>query len=236
MKMVKINSNDCGGFRPPKGHLDTQMFPECEPYETNRNVVKKTVERRHKKKNKHAAQISWPLVTHDAKGLLERWKNRSLNDKDFVDKMDKLSKIPGFPGVPAFPLIRSIINTSLENYRRDGDAESAARSIAGALFSWVQMEKEKSRREELVEVEAKRFNLKQYKEAQKSRMVDDQSVIEGPNLKSITPTQLQMIKYNLEKKYPKLNWTIEKVVQWIKDNFVNEARPFDKPQDLYHGE
>lgn len=52
MRIVKITGNDCGGFRPPKGHLDTQMFPECEPYETNRDIVRKTVERR-KKKRKH---------------------------------------------------------------------------------------------------------------------------------------------------------------------------------------
>lgn len=41
--------NDCGGFQKPKGHLDTQMFPECEGTETDRNIVKKTVERRKKK-------------------------------------------------------------------------------------------------------------------------------------------------------------------------------------------
>ena len=51
MKIYKINGNDCGGFKKPKGHLDTQMFPECEKYETNRDVVKKTVEKRKKKKS-----------------------------------------------------------------------------------------------------------------------------------------------------------------------------------------
>lgn len=53
MKITKIEaSNDCGGFQPPKGHLDTQLFPECKGCETDRDVVKKTVERRKKNKKK----------------------------------------------------------------------------------------------------------------------------------------------------------------------------------------
>ncbi len=52
MKITKINSNECGGFKKPKGHLDTQMFPECENWPTDRNIVKKTVEKRKKKKSK----------------------------------------------------------------------------------------------------------------------------------------------------------------------------------------
>lgn len=49
MKIIKLTSNDCGGFKPPKGHLDTQLFPECKGYETDRDVVKKTVKKRKKK-------------------------------------------------------------------------------------------------------------------------------------------------------------------------------------------
>ena len=30
----------------PKGHLDTQLFPECEGSQFDRNIVKKTEERR----------------------------------------------------------------------------------------------------------------------------------------------------------------------------------------------
>ena len=41
---------DCGGFRPPKGHLDTQMFPECEGTPADRNIVRKTVEKRKKRR------------------------------------------------------------------------------------------------------------------------------------------------------------------------------------------
>ena len=54
MKIIKLNGNDCGGFKPPKGHMDSQMFPECEGKETDRDIVKKTVERRKKKKTKTA--------------------------------------------------------------------------------------------------------------------------------------------------------------------------------------
>ncbi|HUX61111.1 MAG TPA: hypothetical protein VMV32_07355, partial [Ignavibacteriaceae bacterium] len=63
MKIIKIASNYCGGFKPPKGHLDTQMFPECEGYETDRNIVKKTVEKRKKgnKKKKKKKQASFNL-------------------------------------------------------------------------------------------------------------------------------------------------------------------------------
>jgi len=52
MKIIKLTSNECGGFKPPKGHLDTQMFPECEGTPTDRNIVKKTVERRKKEQRK----------------------------------------------------------------------------------------------------------------------------------------------------------------------------------------
>jgi len=52
MKIVKITSNDCGGFQAPKGHLDTQMFPECAGKETDRNIVTKTIKRRNKGKRK----------------------------------------------------------------------------------------------------------------------------------------------------------------------------------------
>jgi len=56
MEITKIDSsNDCGGFRPPKGKLDTQMYPECQGTETDRNIVKKTVEKRKKLKKKKAS-------------------------------------------------------------------------------------------------------------------------------------------------------------------------------------
>jgi len=40
----------CKKYSKPKGHLDTQLFPECEGTKYDRNIVKKTVERRKKEK------------------------------------------------------------------------------------------------------------------------------------------------------------------------------------------
>jgi len=163
MKIVRISSNDCGGFREPKGHLDAQMFPECEPYETNRNIVQKTVERRNKKR-KHASKVTWPLITHDAMGIYERWKKHSLSDEDFVKKINLLSEISGFPGVPDDPLIRDMISTSLSLYRENGDVRMAAHYIGHALASWINMEKETAK------VEAS-FNLREYKLGSISRKI-----------------------------------------------------------------
>jgi len=56
----KKSSNECGGYRPPKGHMDTQMYPECEGTPTDRNIVKKTREKRKdrkKKKKKSSEEI-----------------------------------------------------------------------------------------------------------------------------------------------------------------------------------
>ena len=56
MKITRIDaSNNCGGFKPPKGHLDTQLYPECKGTETDRDIVKKTREKRQKKKKKKTA-------------------------------------------------------------------------------------------------------------------------------------------------------------------------------------
>jgi len=77
------------------------------------------------------------------------------------------------------------------------------------------------------------FNLKEY--SQRSRFTDT-SVIEGPDIKSLNPTKLQMIKFKLEQKYPKINWTVETVMEWINDNLLHKIPPFDKPKDLFHGD
>ena len=45
-------SGGCGGFQKPKGHLDTQMYPECEGKPGDRDIVKKTREKRKKKQKK----------------------------------------------------------------------------------------------------------------------------------------------------------------------------------------
>lgn len=42
MKILKLSQMDCGGFSGPKGHLDTQLFPDC----PDRTLTKQ----KHKKK------------------------------------------------------------------------------------------------------------------------------------------------------------------------------------------
>ena len=51
----EAGSNDCGGFQKPKGHLDTQMYPECENTPCDRDIVKKEEKRRKKNQRKKNA-------------------------------------------------------------------------------------------------------------------------------------------------------------------------------------
>jgi hypothetical protein len=60
-KIVSISAcKSCGTkditFGPPKGHLDTQMFPECEGSRFDRDIVKKTVEKRKRDRKKQTKQ------------------------------------------------------------------------------------------------------------------------------------------------------------------------------------
>lgn len=41
MKITKISQLECGGFREPKGHLDTQMYPECPNWPSYQKKKKK---------------------------------------------------------------------------------------------------------------------------------------------------------------------------------------------------
>jgi len=75
-----------------------------------------------------------------------------------------------------------------------------------------------------------------YKKAQRSRMVepDTGQIIEGPDMSAITPTRMEEIKYQLETKYPTTNWTLEKVMEWINDNFIGKPKPFTGPKNKIH--
>ena len=50
MKIYRLQSN-CGGYKKPKGHLDTQLFPECEGTDADRDIGKKNRERKRKTAN-----------------------------------------------------------------------------------------------------------------------------------------------------------------------------------------
>jgi hypothetical protein len=86
-------SNDCGGFQKPKGHLDTQMFPECEGTPCDRNIVKKTVEKRKKKIKKENKSEASECISCMIK---ETSSNARMDDK-FNLKQYKLAKFTPFP-------------------------------------------------------------------------------------------------------------------------------------------
>ena len=89
MKIIKLTSNDCGGFRPPKGHLDTQMFPECEGTECDRNIVTKTEKERKKKKKKKA--ISDCEITKSS-SLFNFLKHKQKQNPSNGDRWDSWKK------------------------------------------------------------------------------------------------------------------------------------------------
>ena len=165
---IKESSNYCGGFKPPKGHLDTQMYPECEGYETDRNIVKKTVERRkkqQKKKRKKKASIQleskhgFPVVQtspRQPKGVWEKWINGEIGDSEFVNLMMQI-KATGFSGVSKDPRIRNGIKQALDDFAENKNYSETAKRI-GALLSLG-----KDVREEFFAS----FNLKNFRESQK---------------------------------------------------------------------
>ena len=143
MKITRQESNDCGGFRPPKGHLDTQMFPECAGKETDRNIVKKTVERRKKGKVKTragqsgkviiVAAHSWPIESEGNKvGLWQGWMDKKIDDRKFVLLMKSLVEI-GWTGVTKDPTVRNGIATAIRKGLETGDFKDAAARIS----SWL---------------------------------------------------------------------------------------------------
>jgi hypothetical protein len=92
IKIVGFNlkkSNDCGGFQKPKGHLDTQMFPECEGTPCDRNIVKKTVEKRKKKKVKKSDVSESNICTSC---MIKQTSENTCADNKFNLKQYKLAK------------------------------------------------------------------------------------------------------------------------------------------------
>ena len=68
MKIFRLTSNDCGGFQKAKGHLDTQMYPECEGTPCDRDVVKLHRKKKQKKKKaKSSCKICDILSKGDCK-------------------------------------------------------------------------------------------------------------------------------------------------------------------------
>ena len=57
-------------------------------------------------------------------------------------------------------------------------------------------------------------------------------IIRGPDMDVFDPTALEEFKLKLEKKYPRVNWTIDAVRDWINRNFIGKPKSFDRPKDL----
>jgi len=146
MRIVKLDSNECGGFRPPKGHMDTQMYPECKGWPTDRDIVKKTEEKIKKKKKKKSstneqsketkeAKHSWPIMRgkeHENEGIWEKWLNGKIDDKEFVDRMKQVITM-GFTGLTKDPMVRDGIVSTLRAFDNTGDYSDTARSLSGWL-------------------------------------------------------------------------------------------------------
>ena len=125
MKIVKLSGNDCGGFKPPKGHLDTQMFPECKNTETDRNIVKKTVERRKKKQKK--ASIITAKHGDNILNFWRSWVGKKINDEGFVNAVYSMIE------EVSESFIRNGLLKVWDEYQRDGDAKKAANAMAARL-------------------------------------------------------------------------------------------------------
>jgi hypothetical protein len=151
MKIIRLNSNNCGGFRPPKGHLDTQMYPECEGTETDRNIVKKTVEKRKKKKKKKKSKrkscfepylrkiaLKKEALRKEAKHgsqtmrVLDGWRDKTIKDRDFVVHVAQLV-YNGHHHISEDPLTRKILESAIAEVKQDQDWNKAAEKIARAL-------------------------------------------------------------------------------------------------------
>lgn len=101
--MNKQNSNECGGFKPPKGKLDTQLYPECKGTPTDRDVAKKTREKRKKnKKSKKKAMNTtakkkeydpnpWAVCTESI-GKTEGTTERSEWSEDAKERYERCVK------------------------------------------------------------------------------------------------------------------------------------------------
>jgi len=171
MKIFKIeSSNECGGFRPPKGHLDTQLYPECKGFPTDRDIVKKTTDKRRNKKRKKKASMdnfakhSWPFMRErecQNKGFYDLYMNGEIGPKEFVNKV-MLAQKQKYPGLTLDPTVRRVIDVAIENYKHDGDYDSAARSMSAAMTAGIPLDESKIAEKIKMEKEkplAAKFNL-----------------------------------------------------------------------------
>jgi len=133
IKTSKTSSNDCGGFKPPKGHLDTQMFPECEGTETDRDIVKKTEkteEKRKKEKKMKQADVSVNIKLSSALDKLEKAsQNRHVpNPPSMADINAFFTRVDDIPNhsdkYDALTIIRDHASLMLKNLKNKKSLKS----------------------------------------------------------------------------------------------------------------
>ena len=135
MRIYRINKG-CGKFQKPKGKLDTQLFPECEGTPQDRDVVKK-----HRKRKMKQAKLEWPMTTNDNQGLLQKWQNKKITNEEFLRGVEISVNMAGSPGLSGVEEskqnLKDSINNALVSYKKDGDSEEAATSIANMLEMYM---------------------------------------------------------------------------------------------------
>jgi hypothetical protein len=220
MKIIRMTGNDCGGFKPPKGHLDTQMFPECEGKETDRNIVRKTVERRKKKKKQASiitAKHGYPIIqekTNQSKGIWDQWKDGEINDKKFVGLISELSNL-GFSGVSKDPMIRKGILNALSNFRRNKDYAEAAKSISAFLSMGEHVSEEHF---------ANGSNW--YKRAMED-YPEFRGDIPASEKRWLHPSLKERVVEYFKENHPNITATFEEMWDWYRRNFTNIPKKFD---------
>jgi len=75
-----------------------------------------------------------------------------------------------------------------------------------------------------------------YKKAMGSKFTDPDTgqTMEGIDMSLFDETTLQKIKRHLEEKHPRINWTMEKVYEWVNKNFIGKPKPFKGPKNKVH--
>lgn len=145
----KLSGNDCGGYRKPKGHLDTQLFPECKGKETDRDVVRKN--RKRKKK----------ASSNDIERMWMNWKDRLLSNREFVDGVRNLDSVVDDPEIgPALQKVMSDFP--------DGDYDNAAFE----LDKWMKVSKINTENIVMAKSKKQAFNLSRYLTAQKENILN----------------------------------------------------------------
>lgn len=222
MKIIRLSGNDCGGFRPPKGHLDTQMFPECDGTETDRNIVKKTIERRNKTKKKASIELEakhyYPIVQdrpHRPKGIWDQWKNGEINDQRFVQIMIDLVH-QGLPGVSKDPIVRRGILKALDSFNKTRDFSEAARSIGSFLSMGANVD------------ESHFANSSNWYK----RAMEDFPELRGDSdeirKKWLHPSFRERIIQKFKEEHPNISATLEEIWDWYRKNFTfSLGKPYD---------